>query len=797
MARKTYSAFRRAEEQWMEAVYQQLESECSAAWRAEKDSVQYVESGRYEAQDSFTAYSDHSNAVKKKTEADQLYEMLYQRPYFAHIETQLDENMDEGDTRHYFLSDCEFLDHAVNIDGQQESGLLLPFKKDAERPVFEALQTCYYNRNGKRLHYTVERENEPKHKESIQPVLICDDEIANRDLVSAVQLFPEADFVPTTADELLELKLDENRNNPKLKNIIATLQRRQYEIIEIDLAESFVVQGCAGSGKSQCLLHRLFFLRDELSQDGWEHVLLLTPNLLFRKYSEDLRCRYQLADIENCSIAELYKDFLSKYDPHFQNRQYRLELSEEYLPDEYLRAVYAEETIHRIDEEIDAAIYKHVASACAVLGVQMIHPINADTIAELTHQVPDASYLEKWRKYNQIQKDLSSAQKNLEKIQAKQETNDQKLRDLAPYMELLREVEQESDPELRKAWTADLKKEMRAFTKNRNPETYFSQLQEKQGDFLAQEQTIRQEIAAGEKSLKEYETWIRERLGIIKGDLPSVQGDSSDWLRVQSSLSRIERIVFEQAVWNVLLPYKEQNHVEVFSSPTGDGEHQKKTKILYKSDLLFYLKIYVRLRAPRNLPNYNLICVDEGQDLQKADYDMLHTLFPDAALNVFGDTAQVLHTACGVRDWQSETGISTVYALNRNYRNTAEIVDFCNTRFGSAMQWIGKIQQEHYPVVLEDAADLYRAAMCEEMVIIVKDQNCFELFLQEIGAKPDAFEFLDTNANAEVPQKGGCYSIFAAKGLEFSEVVVYAKNMTTNQKMVACTRATRKLYYYD
>ena len=59
------------------------------------------------------------------------------------------------------------------------------------------------------------------------------------------------------------------------------------------------------------------------------------------------------------------------------------------------------------------------------------------------------------------------------------------------------------------------------------------------------------------------------------------------------------------------------------------------------------------------------------------------------------------------------------------------------------------------------------------------------------------FEYLDTKAEAPGGRKIPCYSIFAAKGLEFQKVVVFPLNMTVNQKVVACTRAMEELYYYE
>lgn len=216
-----------------------------------------------------------------------------------------------------------------------------------------------------------------------------------------------------------------------LRNIIATLQQEQFRIIETDVGQSFVVQGCAGSGKSQCLFHRLFFLRDVLSEDGWNRVLLLTPTQLFRNYSADLIHRYQLSDINDCSISELYRSLLNRYDPRFRNRQYQFELSEEYLPDGYLKKVYDPVNIVRIDAEIDRAITGYVEAGCRALGIPMLEAVNADGITLLVGQLErvieefdsresvlqqDPEYIKQRSQYEKVRKELDSVQQSLSRM---------------------------------------------------------------------------------------------------------------------------------------------------------------------------------------------------------------------------------------------------------------------------------------------------------------------------------------------------------------------------------------------
>ena len=71
----------------------------------------------------------------------------------------------------------------------------------------------------------------------------------------------------------------------QMREIVATIQSEQDEIIRRPLQECVVVQGGPGTGKTAIALHRAAFLfyeyRDELARDG---VLIIGPNNLFVNY---------------------------------------------------------------------------------------------------------------------------------------------------------------------------------------------------------------------------------------------------------------------------------------------------------------------------------------------------------------------------------------------------------------------------------------------------------------------------------------------------------------------------------
>jgi len=85
-------------------------------------------------------------------------------------------------------------------------------------------------------------------------------------------------------DDILQRELSE-ASDEQMKNIVATIQRDQNEIIRNDEAHTLVIQGAAGSGKTSIALHRIAYLlyryRDTLRS---EDILIISPNEVFAHY---------------------------------------------------------------------------------------------------------------------------------------------------------------------------------------------------------------------------------------------------------------------------------------------------------------------------------------------------------------------------------------------------------------------------------------------------------------------------------------------------------------------------------
>ena len=103
-----------------------------------------------------------------------------------------------------------------------------------------------------------------------------------------------------SSDEFLKPFLSESSDN-RLKNIVATIQKEQDQIIRLPIASNLVVQGIAGSGKTTVALHRLSYLiynnRKTIKPDSY---FIISPNNIFKQYISSL-----LEDLD-ADLAESY-----------------------------------------------------------------------------------------------------------------------------------------------------------------------------------------------------------------------------------------------------------------------------------------------------------------------------------------------------------------------------------------------------------------------------------------------------------------------------------------------------------
>lgn len=108
----------------------------------------------------------------------------------------------------------------------------------------------------------------------------------------------------TVGDSLLQYVLGTARND-YMKNIVATIQQEQNDIIRDTHHDVLMVQGVAGSGKTSAILQRIAFLlyhsRESLNS---EQMILFSPNRLFSHYIADVLPSLGEKNIRQVTLAE-------------------------------------------------------------------------------------------------------------------------------------------------------------------------------------------------------------------------------------------------------------------------------------------------------------------------------------------------------------------------------------------------------------------------------------------------------------------------------------------------------------
>lgn len=88
-------------------------------------------------------------------------------------------------------------------------------------------------------------------------------------------------------DDILQMVLSGN-SGARLKDIIATIQKEQDDIIREPLEHNIMLNGVAGSGKTTIVLHRIAYLLYNYRSRLQDNVLIIGPNHLFMEYISDV-----------------------------------------------------------------------------------------------------------------------------------------------------------------------------------------------------------------------------------------------------------------------------------------------------------------------------------------------------------------------------------------------------------------------------------------------------------------------------------------------------------------------------
>lgn len=583
----------------------------------------------------------------------------------------------------------------------------------------------------------------------------------------------------TVFDPFLKDILNSRKEKREICDIIETIQEKQYEIITAPEKAQFAVQGVAGSGKTMIMLHRLSYLMYNDESINPSSVLVITPSDSFNAFIDELSQILELGKVKTVTSEEYYLRLLENVGIDMRGGIDRAP-----LPDAFLKYAYSDKFVKDTDktllkiydgvhgmlfEAADGEFAEDVLSACdrQIAGYDRIKNsglrVRRCVLGEIKEKKDGGLYYTKQMRYLfncvydlkeflsvtvkedrgqfyfykqllSFYKSVKFIRRNGEKICA-QAVND--------LNGLLLAVDKEIE---------DYKRYKLNFGTDKETYTYADR------------------IEAREQTKKEIEAVI-SLIEDIKGDF-SYACDFADVIRGESYLVRIGKC--ENTVDMARFFYRE-------TVRKAKADYGADTDKLSPCDPFLLCLVLTRLGVELT-PKYSYVFVDEAQDLSPSEYAVLRYVSPRAVFNVFGDLKQNVTGFRGIKDW-AQLGFD-VYTLNRNYRNTNEIVGFVAEKLGIDMKAIGLgggevefIQPAGIGKFLSGKNGL-RAVICSESNLEKFSKKSYNVVRDTGRISKSAVNIL---------------TVYESKGLEFSSVAVVDGDLSPNEKYIAYTRALKEL----
>ena len=167
--------------------------------------------------------------------------------------------------------------------------------------------------------------------------------------IADVDLYKDGDMDPFLIDVLTRLR---RSGNDKAVDIIETIQAEQNRIVRENLEQSFYVQGCAGSGKTMIMLHRLSCLMYNNNNLDTKRIKIITPNENIINQLKELSAQLEISNIEQLTLEKyfllLIKNYSEKLYINYSKNIKKLG-NESLLNKEFLEYVYSDDFKNKLD----------------------------------------------------------------------------------------------------------------------------------------------------------------------------------------------------------------------------------------------------------------------------------------------------------------------------------------------------------------------------------------------------------------------------------------------------------------
>lgn len=559
-------------------------------------------------------------------------------------------------------------------------------------------------------------------------------------------------------DELLKEVLGNNASD-KMKNIVATIQKEQNQIIRNVKNNYLIVQGVAGSGKTSVALQRaaylLYHYKEELNNDN---MLLFSPNPLFSSYIASV-----LPDLGETSIQQLtFQAYVEKrlgnhlaIESPFSQMEYLL-TTEDVARKAGIRfkaSLAFKEYIDQYAEQLSTGglVFKNIAlrgnviiskEAIGTYFYSLDHTISIPNRMSMTKDwlLEELAFLEKEERDKDWVKDEAE------------------LLDIEDYTEVYHDLQDNAEDDT----FDDFDKELKILTA-KIARKYFRKIR-----------------AAVSKLKFLHITALYKNLFDVQADDASLP---ENWDAV--CVYTLESLRQKELLYEDTSPY------------------------MYLEDKLTRLKTNTQIKH---------LFIDEAQDYSPFQFFVLQQLFPSARMTILGDIHQAIymHTLNSATLFSGEevqTDNTEKIELHKSYRSTRQIVDFTRHLLAVDLEIEPFERDGEKPsfVLCMDGQERDEKLRHTLSGLVSKEYGTIAVICKTAAESAAMYEQLSPAFDVQLATEHS-YSYdsgiivlpaYLAKGIEFDAVIIpdasahnYEKSFEQNLFYTACTRAMHELVLF-
>ncbi len=661
--------------------------------------------------------------------------------------------------------------------------------------------------------------------------------------------------VPVIADEFLQELLN-RRDEIGFRNIVFSIQKIQGDIIRNPFQQNLIVQGCAGSGKSMIMLHRLpIVLYDNPNSLVRSSVFVITPSREYIHMAEQMLEDLEIWDLPMGTLNDYYNHVLLKYNvpPDKYGKPY---VYEDLTPEQET-FVYSEKLIQTIAESMQETVGSYTPDLREETWILGINPSKKETSGTPFRRITDTilmiqeiinkQYGNK-SQYHKVIREVIEGYKNIERAlsgrrsailrqisQQKSEYNQRivntkkelsmlnKATNAVAYQNRVNELDScfakltelqknQYEIETDQAYFDNLSriggtvstviKPLIIPAHDNMPESLSDDCIQRIGQLIGCYYMLEYDLAKTDEKYTEY-------IGNFKGEFQKLSNTIEQLKTIDYPLlsenqeNRLQELIERYKTLQQTLP--DTVYADIMKL-LGQNQNESNEFPGLSCSPYIYLQIMYQFRGAPNAAMEQLITVDEAQTLAREEYRLIQNVNSGrVVLNMFGDIHQHVEDRKGLNSWDEVKDLANfkIQSMNQNYRNAKQITDYCTEKFGIDMQAISPDGGGVYLARSKrELNDLVSRIMTEEKrkglsAIIFKTREEALTFINTYSRYRDLYNDLTVESGSVHSSKWNLLLISGAKGLEFRRVLAFSGRMTENEKYIAYTRALDKLFIFD